>query len=56
MIHKFKGFSVDTDALKGYTKTKFIATFKGAGRKLFPLTLSDVWDKIKKDIPKNSKK
>ena len=56
MVHNFPGISIDTEALTGYTKSKFCETFKKANKRLYPKTVADVWEVIKKDIPKQEKK
>lgn len=58
MVVNAYGFVVDTEALKGYDKKKFCEDFKGANRKLTKKgkTIADVWELIKKDVPKVEKK
>jgi len=56
MVHNFNGLSVDTEALKGYTKKQFCDTFRQSNKRLYPKTVEDVWEEIKKDIPKAEKK
>lgn len=54
MVVDAYGFVVDTEAFKGYNKKEFCETFKSANRKLSKKgkTIADVWELIKKDIPK----
>lgn len=56
MTYKHNGFSVNISALQGYTKKRFCEEFRSANKTLRPKTIEEVWEEIKKDIPKKPRK
>lgn len=47
---------LNLEGLVGMTKKQFCEMFKHANKKLAPLTIEDVWEDVRKDIPKLPKK
>lgn len=52
MILKYGKSQLNTEAFHGYTKEQFTKEFAGK----LPVDLSEVWDEIKKHIPKQTRK